>query len=54
MTISEIKPTPFPSDPAWVKALNSTTGSTDIKVQQQLSKEMQLSYRAGVGKLIWQ
>ena len=53
MTISEIKPTPFPSDPAWVKALNSTTGSTNIKVQQQLSKDMQLSYRAGVGKLIW-
>ena len=32
---------------------NAATGSNDPKIQQQLAKEMQINYRAGVGEIIW-
>jgi hypothetical protein len=43
----------FPSDPMWMKKFNGATGDPDKKVQAKLAKEMKLSYRSGVGELIW-
>jgi hypothetical protein len=45
--------TPLPSDAKWLKKFNETTGDADTNVQAQLAKSMQLTYRSGVGKLIW-
>jgi hypothetical protein len=53
ISITENKPTPFPSNPSWIKSFNSATGTTDIPTQQKLTKEMQINYRAGVGEIIW-
>ena len=47
------RPTPLPTDHAWWKEFNKATGDPDVTVQTSLAKEMQLSYRAGVGELIW-
>jgi hypothetical protein len=47
------RPTPFPTDSAWWKEFKKATGNPDVKAQADLAKEMQLSYRAGVGELIW-
>ena len=47
------RPTPLPTDPAWWKEFNKATGDPDVMVQASIAKEMQLSYRAGVGELIW-
>jgi hypothetical protein len=45
--------TPLPSDQQWLRKFNAAIGDPDPKVQAQLAKSMQLTYRSGVGKLIW-
>ena len=50
---SPARSTPLPSDPTWLKKLNAVVGDQDKKVQEQLAKSMQLTYRSGVGELIW-
>jgi hypothetical protein len=50
---SSTRPTPFPTDSAWWKEFNKATGNPNVKVHASLAKEMQSSYCAGVGKLIW-
>jgi hypothetical protein len=52
-TTTADRPTPLPTDPAWIKLFNSATGDPDPNAQAKLSKQMQLTYRAGVGELIW-
>ena len=47
------RPTPFPTDSTWWSDFNKAIGDPDEKHQASLSKEMQLTYRAGVGELIW-
>jgi hypothetical protein len=42
-----------PSDDKWLKLFNTATGDPDAKRQAALAKEYQLSYRSGVGELIW-
>jgi hypothetical protein len=45
--------TPLPSDDKWLKLFNIATGDPDPKRQAALAKVQQLSYRSGVGELIW-
>ncbi len=52
-TAPTCRPTPLPTDPAWLKDFNAATGDTSPKEQSKLARRMQLTYRAGVGKLIW-
>ena len=52
-TSTEDRPTPLPTDPTWFKKFNAAVGNPDPKVQAKLAKKMQLTYRCGVGKLIW-
>ena len=52
-TSTDDRPTPLPSDPAWMKKFNSATGDPDAKAQERLAKTMEISYRSGVGELIW-
>ena len=52
-TSTDDRPTPLPSDPAWMKKFNAATGDPDPKVQTRLAKTMDISYRSGVGELIW-
>jgi hypothetical protein len=52
-TSTDDKPTPLPTDPAWMKKFNAATGDPDPKVQVRLAKTMDISYRSGVGELIW-
>ena len=47
------RPTPLPCDPSWFKKFNAATGDPDTKKQADLAKQINLSYRSGVGKLIW-
>ena len=47
------KPTSLPSDPTWLKKFNAAIGNPDPDVQKKLAKTMQLTYRCGVGELIW-
>jgi hypothetical protein len=47
------KSTPLPSDANWLKKFNTAVRDPDPRIQANLSKQMQLSYRSGVGKLIW-
>ena len=47
------RPTPLPTDAPWWKEFNKAIGDPDKKCQALLEKEMQMSYRAGVGELIW-
>ena len=47
------RPTPLPTDAPWWKEFNKAIGDPDKKSQALLEKEMQMSYRAGVGELIW-
>ena len=47
------RPTPLPCDPSWFKKFNAATGDPDPKKQADLAKSMNLSYRSGVGELIW-
>ena len=51
--ITENRPTPLPTDPTWLKKFYAATGSTDANDQATLAKQMQVTYRAGVGELIW-
>jgi len=51
--MSGLQPTPLPSNPTWMKKFNTATGDPDKKVQAKLAKDMKLSYRSGVGELIW-
>jgi hypothetical protein len=53
MYASSTCPTPFPTDSTWWKEFNKATGDPDAKAQASLATEMQLSYHAGVGELIW-
>jgi len=52
-TSTEDRPTPLPTDPTWFKKFNAAVGDPDPKVQAKLAKKMQLTYRCGVGELIW-
>jgi hypothetical protein len=45
--------TPLPSDDKWIKKFNIAQGNPDPKFQATLAKQHQLSYRTGVGELIW-
>jgi hypothetical protein len=45
--------TPLPSDDKWLKKFNLAYGDPDPKIQATLAKQQQLSYRTGVGELIW-
>jgi hypothetical protein len=47
------RPTPLPTDSAWLKKFNAATGPTDPSKQAKLASAMQIKYRGGVGKLIW-
>ncbi len=51
--IAVARPTPFPCDPTWYKKFNAAMGDPDPQKQANLAKSMNLSYRSGVGKLIW-
>ncbi len=51
-TSMDNRPTPLPSDPAWMKKFNAATGDPDVKAQAKLAKMMDISYCSGVGKLI--
>ena len=53
MYASSSRPTPFPSDANWWRDFNAAIGDPDPKEQGTLAKSMQLSYRAGVGEMIW-
>jgi len=52
-TTTDDRPTPLPSDPTWLKKFNSAIGNPNPDVQKKLAKTMQLTYRCGVGELIW-
>ncbi len=45
--------TPLPPKEEWLKKFNTAVGDPDKKAQTDLAKRMQLSYRSGVGELIW-
>ncbi len=51
-TSTNDRPTPLPTDPTWFKKFNAAVGDPDAKVQAKL-KKMQMTYRCGVGELIW-
>jgi hypothetical protein len=51
--LTENRPTPLPTDPAWLKKFNAAIGPTDPKEQQQLASKMEIKYKAGVRELIW-
>ncbi len=51
--LTENRPTPLPTDPTWLKTFNAAVGLTDPDAQKDLSKKMQIKYKAGVGELIW-
>jgi hypothetical protein len=51
--LTENRPTPLLTDPTWLKTFNAAVGLTDPDVQKDLSKKMQIKYKAGVGELIW-
>ena len=52
-TSTDDRPTPLPTDPTWYKKFNAAIGDPDPKIQAKLAQNMQLSYRCGVGELIW-
>ena len=52
-TSTDDRPTPLPTDPTWTKKFNAATGDPDPLAQAKLAKTMGLSYRGGVGELIW-
>ena len=52
-TTTKDRPTSLPSDPSWLKKFNAAIGDPDPDVQKKLTKSMQLTYRCGVGELIW-
>jgi hypothetical protein len=52
-TTTEDRPTPLPSDATWLKKFNTAIGNPDPIIQKKLATSMQLTYRSGVGELIW-
>jgi hypothetical protein len=52
-TSTDDRPTPLPTDLTWFKKFNAAVGDPDAKVQAKLAKKMQMTYRCGVGELIW-
>ena len=52
-TCMDDQPTPLSTDPAWMKKFSAATGDLDPKVQAKLAKLIDISYRSGVGELIW-
>jgi hypothetical protein len=52
-TSTDDRPTPLPTDPTWYKKFNAAVGDPNPKAQAKLAKQMQLTYRSGVGELIW-
>ena len=52
-TSTDNRPTPLPTDPAWMKKFNDATGDPNPKVQVQSTQTMDINYRSGVGELIW-
>jgi hypothetical protein len=52
-TSTDDRPTPLPTDPTWYKKFNAAIGDPDPKQQAKLAKKMGLTYRCGVGELIW-
>ncbi len=52
-TSTDDRPTPLPTDPTWYKKFNAAIGDPDPKVQAKLAQKMQVTYRCGVGELIW-
>ncbi len=52
-TSPDAQPTPLPTNPTWYKKFKTAVGDPDPKVQAHLAKTMQISYRSGVGELIW-
>ena len=52
-TSTDDRPTPLPTDPTWLKKFNAAIGNPDPKHQAHLAKRMQLTYRCGVGELIY-
>ena len=52
-TMTEDRPTLLPSDAIWLKKFNAAIGNPDPIIQKKLATSMQLTYRSGVGELIW-
>jgi hypothetical protein len=52
-TSTDDRPTPLPTDSTWFKKLNAAIDDPDPKAQAKPAKQMQLTYRSGVGELIW-
>jgi hypothetical protein len=52
-TSTNNQPTLLLTDPTWFKKFNAAIGNPDPKVQAKLAKKMQLTYRSGMGELIW-
>jgi hypothetical protein len=52
-TSTDDQPTPLLRDPAWMKKVSAATGDPNPKAQAKFAKLMDISYRSGVGKLIW-
>jgi hypothetical protein len=52
-TSMDDRPTPLPTDPTWYKKFNAAIGDPDPKVQAKLAQKMQVTYRCGIGELIW-
>jgi hypothetical protein len=48
-----LMPTPLGPSEAFIKRLYSTEGSSDLKVQAQLEKQMGLKYCCAISQLIW-
>ena len=51
--MSDDRPTPLPTDSKWLKTFNEAKGDPDGNVQKKLAKTQELTYRAGVGELIY-
>jgi hypothetical protein len=52
-TSTDDRPTPLLIDPTWYKKFNAAIGDPNPKAQARLTKQIQLTCRNGVGKLIW-
>ena len=51
--ITADRPTPLPSGDTFMKQFINTRGDPDVKLQEALAKRMGISYRQGVGELIY-
>ncbi len=47
------RPTPLPTTPQFMKALQTEEGDPDPVVQRTLEKKMGFSYRSGIGQLVY-